>query len=57
MNHIKFYEDAISNYDHSTELRVYMRSFYEMPLQKANDIVDQIKIMLEMKVNDYMKLD
>jgi hypothetical protein len=57
MNHIKFYEDAISNYDNSTELRVYMRAFYEMPLQKANDALEQIKIMLEMKVNDYMKLD
>lgn len=55
MNHIQFYESIINDYSTDTELRVYMRSFYQMPLKLAMENIEQIKLMLDMKLNDYMK--
>ena len=56
MNHIEFYEDVISAYSSSVDLRVYMKIFYQMPLGEAIDVVETINNMLQMKLRDIVKL-
>lgn len=54
MNHIEFYESVINDNDTSVDMRVYVRSFYQLPLKEALDIIENITILLDMKLNDYM---
>jgi len=56
MNHIEFYEDIISAYSSSVELRVYTKIFYQMPLDDALKVVDTISNLLQMKLRDLVKL-
>ena len=56
MNHIEFYENIIKDIDSNTfELRHELKKFYSMELKQAIEIIDTIKTMLDMKLNDFMR--
>ncbi len=56
MNHIDYYESIIKDLDSNTfELRHELKKFYTMELKEAVQIIDTIKTMLDMKLNDYMR--